>query len=80
MIACALHDYIEAAVVLRLLVRVEMKTGEVFEGIASDVLVNGARKEYLAVKSGDSVVDCVLTEIHKITALTENPNFREIIF
>jgi len=77
MISCHQHDYIEIACLYRLLLRVELKHGESLDGRARDTGSRGGR-EWLQLETGSGLRELDLADVHRITALDDNPHFRQL--
>ncbi len=75
MISCEKYDYIEIACMHRYPVRLTMKSGAVFTGVALDTSRDEQRRECL-VLSSDGLV--VLDEISTLEVCVDNPHFDRI--
>lgn len=73
MISCELHDYIEIACLYRMQVKLKLKNGQLYEGEATDIQLNGDGHECLLLT--DQASGGQLTELKQMRASHENPHF-----
>jgi len=77
-ISCQLHDYIEIACMYGYQVELHLKNTQVIEGKAMDIHTSPDKREYLIIGNEHQKIE--LTQITKMTVLTPNAKFNEIIF
>ncbi len=80
MIKCHDHDYIEIACLYHYPIRIELKSGEILEGIAVDTERNETREECIKVSADGKEQLVVLDEISRLKVRVENPHFDEVSF
>lgn len=80
MLNCHIHDYVEIACMYRIAVRLTMKSGELEEGVAYDVVRNIEKQECLLLKQGDHDNNIILEEVQSMQALTNNSHFSLVEF
>ena len=84
---CDLHDYLELACMYRYLVRVTLKNGVCYTGIAIDIRTlkdNSTKTEVLMLENHQRDVNFDGTvsthQLQKLEVLTENAKFSEVMF
>lgn len=78
-ISCELHDFIEVACMYGYQVQLALKDDQVIEGKAVDITTSKDKHEYLIIKN-EQEQQVELTQLAKLTVLTPNAQFKEIIF
>lgn len=80
MIACSQYDYIELACLFHLPVKLTLKSGTTYSGIAVDTLRNEHKQECILLKNEENkylvAADCLLM----MEALSEHPHFTIVEF
>jgi len=74
-ISCQIHDYIEIACMYGYQVKLKLRNGQVIEGKAMDTHTSPDKREYLVIDNEK----IELIQITKMTILTPNAKFNEII-
>lgn len=77
-ITCALHDYIEIACMYGYQVKLRLKNGQIISGKALDIQTSVDKREYLIIDNEPQKIE--LTQLVKMTVLTPNAKFDEVIF
>ncbi|MGR8941188.1 MAG: Rho-binding antiterminator [Gammaproteobacteria bacterium] len=78
-ISCELHDYIEIACMHGYRVRLKLKDGRIIEGKAVDVITTPEKREFLLLDNGQKQ-QVELNQLVKMTPLTPNASFKEVLF
>lgn len=78
-ISCELHDFIEVACMYSYQVQLALKDNQVIEGKAVDITTSKDKREYLIIHNGQEQ-RVELTQLIKLTVLTPNAQFKEVIF
>ncbi|KOE80685.1 transcriptional antiterminator [Vibrio alginolyticus] len=80
MIACSQYDYIELACLFHLPIKLTLKSGATYSGIAVDTLHNEHKQECILLKNEENeylvATDCLLM----MEALSEHPHFTIVEF
>jgi len=74
-ISCQIHDYIEIACMYGYQVKLKLRNGQVIEGKAMNTHISSDKREYLVI-SNETIE---LIQVTKMTILTPNAKFNEII-
>ncbi|MDF1582190.1 MAG: Rho-binding antiterminator [Methyloprofundus sp.] len=77
-ITCALHDYIEIVCMYGYQVKLQLKNGQIISGKALDIQTSVDKREYLLIDNEPQKIE--LTQLVKMTVLTPNAKFDEVIF
>lgn len=77
-IACDLHDYLEVACLYGYRLKLTLKDSQVIEGKAIDI-VTIEKREFLVIDKGEKQ-QIELNRLKKLTVLTANSQFTEVIF
>lgn len=80
MISCEQQDYVEIACMYNYLIKLTLKSGEKFEGIAFDVKQNKNREECINIRVNDIDSMVVLDSISQMEVLVDNPHFKVVTF
>ena len=78
-ISCELHDFIEVACMYGYQVQLALKDDQVIEGKVVDITTSKDKREYLIINNGQEQ-QVELTQLTKLTVLTPNAQFKEVIF
>lgn len=78
-ISCELHDFIEIACMYGYQIQLALKDDQVIEGKAVDITTSKDKREYLIIKN-EQEQQVELTQLTKLTVLTPNAQFKEVIF
>ena len=78
-ISCELHDFIEVACMYGYQVQLALKDDQMIEGKAVDITTSKDKREYLMIKN-EQEQQVELTQLTKLTVLTPNAQFKEVIF
>ena len=78
-ISCELHDFIEVACMYGYQIQLVLKDDQVIEGKAVDITTSKDKREYLIIKNVQEQ-QVELTQLTKLTVLTPNAQFKEVIF
>lgn len=78
-ISCELHDYIEIACMQGYRVRLTLKDGRIIEGKAVDVFTTPEKREFLLLDNGQKQ-QVELNQLVRMTPLTPNASFKEVLF
>ena len=78
-ISCELHDFIEVACMYGYQIQLALKDDQVIEGKAVDITTSKDKREYLIIKN-EQEQQVELTQLTKLTVLTPNAQFKEVIF
>jgi len=78
-ISCELHDYIEIACMYGYRVRLEFKDGQSLEGKAVDVMTTAEKREFLVIDNGQKQ-QVELNQLSRMTTLTPNASFKDVVF
>lgn len=78
-IACELHDYLEIACLYHYQVKLTLKDHSTLEGKAIDTLTTAEKREYLLLDNGQEQ-RIELNQLKKLTVLTPNAAFSEVVF
>lgn len=78
-IACDMHDYIEIACMYQYQVKLTLKDNQSIEGKAVDTLTTPEKHEYLVIDDGQKQ-QIELNRLKKLQVLTDNAQFKEVVF
>jgi len=76
MISCSNYDYIEIVCLYRYPVRLQLQSGEVFEGTALDTARNQERQECIKIQVNESKQLVQLDTIVNLEVTVENPHIK----
>jgi Rho-binding antiterminator len=76
MISCSNYDYIEIVCLYRYPVRLQLQSGEVFEGTALDTARNQERQECIKIQVNESEQLVQLDTIAYLEVTAENPHIQ----
>ncbi len=81
MIPCDQHDYIEIACMFHLAVEVQLVSGDTYQGIANNIVLNTHKQECLELRLSHKQSQLIaLTDLNRLTAEQANPHFSTINF
>lgn len=80
MISCNLYDYIEIACMHSYPVKLQLKSGNELEGVASDTGINDARQECIKLKTDTGEQWVELASLANMRVCVENPHFDFVEF
>ncbi len=80
MISCDQHDYIEIVCMYRYPVELTLKSGEIIQGIAVDIILNDQKEECIKLDVNNTSQNVILTSLHKLRVCAANPHFDQIQF
>ncbi len=78
-ISCELHDFIEIACMYGYQVQLTLKDNQTLEGKAVDIKTSKEKREYLIINNGQEQ-QVELTQLTKMSVLTQNAQFKEVNF
>ncbi len=81
MISCENYDYVEIVCMFRYPIKVYLKSGNHFQGVALDTQRNYDKEECIKMRgeNGESEL-IVLDSILKLEVCVKNPHFNEVYF
>ncbi|NGZ14518.1 transcriptional antiterminator [Vibrio aestuarianus] len=80
MIACSQYDYIELACLFHLPVKLTLKSGVTYSGIAVDTLRNEHKQECIQLKNAQGEYLLATDSLLMMEALSEHPHFTIVEF
>ena len=79
-ISCELHDYFEIVCLYHYRIKLTLKTQQVIEGIALDILTSADKREYLLIQTQEQQQTIELNQLSKMQVVTNHAKFKEVIF
>lgn len=80
MVSCSQYDYIELACLFHLPVKLTMKNGEVYYGVAADTQHDPQKHECIQLRGEDQTWLLATEQLSSMEALSEQPHFSVIRF
>ncbi|MBU2898260.1 transcriptional antiterminator [Vibrio pectenicida] len=80
MISCSEYDYIEIACLYQIPIRLVTESAQVFEGKAKTTNYDDHRRECIVIETLCGDIQIPTETLVSMTALINNPHFREIVF
>lgn len=79
-IDCELHDYLEVACMYGYQVQITLKSQQVVQGKAKNIITTPEKREFLILENAQPPQQIELIELQKLQVLTPNAQFKEIVF
>jgi Rho-binding antiterminator len=80
MISCQQYDYIEIVCLYHYPLLLDLKSGQIVEGIAANTVLNEKREECLEINSHGTLIKIVLDDIATLNVTIKNPHIDTLSF